>query len=57
MDSFIFFIILSFVMAVLMFHMMNTGVEFIVYLIIQQGVIVMFRLATVSISRAVLESI
>lgn len=44
-------------MAVLMFHMMNTGVEFIVYLIIQQGVIVMFRLATVSISRAVLESI
>lgn len=57
MDSFIFFIILSFVMAVLMFHMMNTGVEFIVYLIIQQGVIVMFRLAKVSISRAVLESI
>lgn len=44
-------------MAVLMFHMMNAGVGFIAYLSIQQGVIVMFRLAMVSISRAVLESI
>lgn len=37
-------------MAVLVFYMMNTGVGFIVYLIIQQGVIVIFRLAMLSIS-------
>lgn len=40
-------------MAVLVFYMMNTGVGFIVYLIIQQGVIVMFRLAVVSVKHLI----